>query len=100
MKPNNKKKNTVKNNSSGGHSKELLKTLQKIIFEETGSVQFVVVDQRIRNVHSTKPKEIEVKSIQNLNLSKESIQGKSPNDLVYMFESIKHDLGAKYWVAS
>lgn len=96
------KQHSVKK-SSGGQSKELLKTLQKMILEESGSISYVFEDTRYNNIHANIPKNIEeykVKSTLHVNLSKQAFVNKSPNDLIHMFETTKSDLGAKYFIVN
>ena len=104
MKQYNKKgKYSVKNASNGTQSKELLKTLQKIINQNSGSVSYVFVNDRIENIHSHKMKELtekQNKATLYVNLSAQAIQDKSPNELITMFETTKWDLGAKYFIVN
>lgn len=91
-----KKKFTVKK-SSGEQSPKLLKTLTKIINSKHGSINFVFISKRISNIHSNNindMKEIEVKSFQNLKLTRHALEGKKPNDLIWMAECIRNDIGA------
>jgi hypothetical protein len=102
MKQNNNKKYSVKK-SSGGQSKELLQTLQKLITQKAGSVSYFFVEERIDNIHSHKEKDLETvekKSVLHVNLTAQAIDGKSPTDLVTMFETTKWDLGANYFVVN
>lgn len=103
MKQNNKSKYSVKKASNGTQSKELLKTLQKIINQESGSVSYIFIEERIENVHSNKLKELtekQNKSTLYVNLNKQAIENKSPNELIQMFETTKWDLGAKYFIVN
>lgn len=88
------------NKSSGTQSKELLKTLQKIILQGSGTVSYVFVDERINNIHSHKLKDLsakETKAMLHVQLGIKAIEDKTPNDLIKMFETTKWDLGAKYF---
>lgn len=103
MKQNNKGKYSVKKASNGTQSKELLKTLQKIINQKSGSVSYVFVDERIENIHSHKMKELtekQNKAMLHVNLNALAIEDKSPNELIRMFETTKWDLGAKYFLVN
>lgn len=103
MKYKSKKKQHSVKKSSGGQSKELLKTLQKIIVEQTGTVSYYFVDERMENIHSNDIKKMtqrEEKAILHVNLTKQAIEKKTPNDLIHMFETTKSDLGAKYFVVA
>lgn len=99
MKQNKNKQYSVKK-SSGGQSKELLKTLQKMIAQKSGSVAYHFVSERIDNIHSHDPKDLEgvqKKSVLHVSLGHQAIDEKTPNDLIQMFETTKWDLGAKYF---
>lgn len=103
MKQNNKGKYSVKKASNGTQSKELLKTLQKIINQKSGSVSYVFVNERIENIHSHKMKELtekQNKAMLHVNLNAQAIEDKSPNELIRMFETTKWDLGAKYFLVN
>ena len=106
---NKKKKNTVKKSSSnrGISSTGLLKTLQKMLLEKTGSVAYVFVDERVKNIHSHKLNDLETKEVKanlHVNLPPEAFEGrkegerKTPNELIHMFETTREDLGAKYFI--
>jgi hypothetical protein len=100
MKQDKNKEYSVKK-SSGTQSKELLKTLQKIILQESGSVSYVFVSERIEKVHSNKLKDLkerQEKAILHVNIDAKAIVDKSPNELIKMFETTKWDLGAKYFL--
>ena len=43
-------------------------------------------------------KEIKNKSVLHVNLTRESIEDKTPSEIMYMFETTKWDLGANYFV--
>lgn len=96
----NKKKPFVKN-SSKGQSKGLLKALQKVINNQSGSVSYVFLQDRVSDIHSKDVKDmrdIKVKAIMHCRLNSESIKGKTAKDLLDMFYSTKHDLGASHFV--
>jgi hypothetical protein len=94
---------SVKKVSNGTQSKELLKTLQKMINQLSGTVSYIFVDDRIENIHSHKMKELtekQNKATLHVQLSAKAIEEKSPNELIHMFETTKWDLGAKYFVVN
>lgn len=102
MKQNKNKPNSPKK-SSGIQSKELLKTLQKMIFQKSGSVSYFFVDERIKNVHSNITKDlktVENKSVLHVNLTAKAVEDKTPTELINMFETTRWDLGAKYFVVN
>ena len=92
------KKYTVKKSSNGVQSKGLLQTLQKMILEKSGSVSYIFKDTRISNIHSNDLKDLEeyqIRSVLHTNLGFQAIDGKSPNDLIHMFETTRISLGAQ-----
>ena len=95
-----KKKPFVKN-SSKGQSSGLLKALQKVINNQSGSVSYVFLQEKVTNIHEQDYKKIDtvkVKSILHSNLSVEAVKDKTVQELLYMFHSTKHDLGASYFI--
>ena len=97
-----KKKYSVKK-SSGIQSTELLKTLQKAINTLEATVAYVFVNERISNVHTNNledMKTVEVKSILHVNLPVQSLEKKTPNDIISMLETTKSDIGADYFIIS
>ena len=97
------KKFSVKK-SSGGQSKELLKTLQKVLLTEEGTVSYYFEEYRVENIHSQNPKEVKRESILHVNLTPESLRSsrpgekKTPNEMIHMLETTKWDLGATRFV--
>lgn len=97
-----RKQHSVKK-SSGVQSTGLLKTLQKIILENSGSISYIFVSEKIENIHSNNLKDMKEstrKTTLHVNLSKFAIEGKSPNDLIHMFETTKNDIGADYYIVN
>ena len=102
MKKFNKNKNShFTKNSSKTTDKKVLKTLEKILEEKAGSVSYFFIEERISNIHSNNLKDmydVKNKSVLHVNLTKESIENKTPSEIMYMFETTKWDLGANYFV--
>ena len=102
MKKLNKNKNShFTKNSSKITDKKVLKTLEKILEEKAGSVSYFFIEERISNIHSNNLKDmydVKNKSVLHVNLTKESIENKTPSEIMYMFETTKWDLGANYFV--
>ena len=102
MKKFNKNKNShFTKNSSKITDKKVLKTLEKILEEKAGSVSYFFIEERISNIHSNNLKDtydVKNKSVLHVNLTKESIENKTPSEIMYMFETTKWDLGANYFV--
>ena len=102
MKKFNKNKNShFTKNSSKITDKSVLKNIEKIISEKAGSVSYFFLEERISNIHSNSikdMKEIKNKSVLHVNLTRESIEDKTPSEIMYMFETTKWDLRANYFV--
>ena len=102
MKKKKKNKNShFTKNSSKITDKKVLKDLEKIIEEKAGSVSYFFVEERVSNIHSNSLKDmhdVKNKAILHVNLTRESIENKTPSEIMYMFETTKWDLRANYFV--
>lgn len=88
-------------NSSKITDKKVLKNLEKIIEEKAGSVSYFFVEERVSNIHSNSLKDmhdVKNKAVLHVNLTRESIENKTPSEIMYMFETTKWDLRANYFV--
>ena len=97
-----KNKYSVKK-SSGVESTKLLKTLQKAIITGEASVSYVFVEERIKNIHAFKLSDMEsykTTCMLHVNLPQESLEKKTPNQIIEMLETTKNDLGADYFILS
>lgn len=98
-----KKQHSMKNSSRGVKSTALLKILQKIIISGEGSVSYIFEDERITNVHENNEKKFKTEIVESrlhTNLPLEAIVKKTPLDLINMFETTMHDLGATRYIVS
>lgn len=93
--------------SKEGLSPKLLKTLQNIIDKKSGSVSYIFLQDRVKNIHSAKLKDMEdyqIKSVLHTNLTPQMFEGAKPGttktveEMLELFHSIKYDLGAKYFI--
>ena len=105
MKYNNNKQ-TSKNKSIRGLSPKLLQTLQKLLANKSGSISYVFVSEKTKKVliEGGEYKEEPIKTILYTRIGPEMLVGdkpgtlKSEEDLLNLFHSIKHDLGASYFI--
>lgn len=84
--------------SSRGISSGLLKALQKLSNNKSGSISYVFVDSRVENIHSEKIVEKKVQSILHNQISEAAIEGKTLQQLLEMFQTTKNDLGASHFI--
>ena len=93
-------------NSNSELSPKLLQTLNKVLAQESGSVTFVFKQEKVKNIHTHKLRDMEFETKeakQHLNLSKEcfmkdSTSKKSPEEFLNMIKTIQWDLGATYFI--
>lgn len=104
---NNKNKRIKKKYSIFNPSPRLLQTLKKISMNQGGTVSYVFVEERIRFTKKhPKGETYKVKSSTSSPINPESfykeVRGKlyrrSPQEMLELFEDIRHDLGASYFV--
>lgn len=90
-----KKKQFVKN-SNKKQSSGLLQALQKLISNQGGSISYVYIENRAVTRHSVE--QVQHKSMLHVNLTADSVKGKSEKELLDMFYTTKWDLGADYFI--
>lgn len=101
----NKNKKPFSKKVEKGISPKLLKTLQRLIFHQAGSVSYVFVSEKTEQVlvdggYEPQP----IKSMLYAPVTPQALQGekpgtmKTPTELMEMFHSIKHDIGASYFI--
>lgn len=90
-----------------GISPKLLKTLQRLISHQSGSVSYVFNSGRTENIYTDEKgwHDVPVKGgILYAPVTAQALQGekpgtiKSPEEILDMFHSIKHDIGASYFI--
>lgn len=103
----NKNKKSFSKKVEKGISPKLLKTLQRLINHQAGSVSYVFVSEKTQKVFDpTTDMYIDepIKSMLHAPVTAQSLQGekpgtlKTPTELMDMFHSIKHDIGASYFI--
>lgn len=95
-----KPKFSTSNNSTGIEQKKLLQLLQKMILEKSGTVAYIHESFHLKNKHSKNPKVIRKTATTYTHLNPTVFIGRSPNDLINLFESTMHDLGATTYIIS
>lgn len=103
----NKNKKPFSKKVEKGISPKLLKTLQRLINHQAGSVSYVFVSDKTEQVLNTTTGFYEqqpIKSMLHAPVTAQALQGdkpgtlKTPTELMDMFHSIKHDIGASYFI--
>lgn len=102
----NKQQQTSKKKSIRGLSPKLLQTLTKLLVNKSGSISYVFLSEKTKKVleegggYNEEP----IKSILYTKIGPEMLQGEKPGtwkteeELLNLFHSIKHDLGASYFI--
>jgi len=103
----NKNKKSFSKKVEKGISPKLLKTLQKLINHQAGSVSYVFISEKTQKVFNPETDSYidePIKSMLHTSITSYTLQGdkpgtlKTPTELMDMFHTIKHDIGASYFI--